>query len=272
MIYNGLELVAVPDGPFLMGTDPCTDPDSDFEEQPQRRVWVSSFEIQRTPVTVAFWNRFLRETGYNWEIDGVIANLHPEVQALVTEAEAGITSPEARVLPVSTGDQFPITWVSWFDCMRFVEWYRERTGEEWSLPTECQWEKACRGTDGRLYPWGSENPFGWEEAVPFHESSLPVGGRPDLQSPYGCLDMWWNVSEWCLDWYDPEWYTVHPEGCRDPQGPPQGQYRVFRGGCPLDSGWPRCSWRGFQHPAFRHGRIGFRMVLRTRSKITLPSG
>ena len=73
--------------------------------------------------------------------------------------------------------------------------------------------------------------------------------------------MWMNVSEWCLDWYDDEmeWGDV-PREVRSPVGPRTGEHKCFRGGSPVSGGWPRCSYRGFQAPTFRHFQLGFRLV------------
>ncbi|NLH99039.1 MAG: formylglycine-generating enzyme family protein [Chthonomonadales bacterium] len=219
---DGAELVYVPAGEFTMGSE-----DGEPDERPQRRVHLDAFWMYRYPVTVAQYRRFCNETGREM----------PE-------------APEWGWL-----DDHPIVKVRWYDAQAYADWAGV------SLPTEAQWEKAARGTDGRKWPWG--NGFHALKAVcsvgkRSQPSTAPVGSIPSGASPYGCLDMAGNVWEWCADWYDPEYYAQAPN--RNPRGPEIGQRRVLRGGSRAECDWEllRASYRNRIPPGKRGDVNGFR--------------
>jgi formylglycine-generating enzyme required for sulfatase activity len=171
-----------------------------------------------------------------------------------------------RSMPDAPGwgwhDDHPIVNVSWDDARAYAKWAGV------SLPTEAQWEKAARGTDGREYPWGND----WDasKCVNSVGSNSPggtkaVGSCPAGASPYGGLDMAGNVWEWCADWYGSGYYASSPG--RNPAGPASGETRVLRGGSWLygNATLFRSANRNYLIPSLRLNYLGFRCAARAGS-------
>jgi serine/threonine-protein kinase len=163
-----VDMVAVPGGPFMMGCNAAADSSCNPDENPYRRVGVAAFSIDKTEVTQA---------------------------AYVACAAAG-ACPALGGLPA---DQVPVHDVTWTAASAYCAWAGKR------LPTEAEWEKAARGIDGRVYPWGNQAPTcGQANFGTCAGMLLPVGGRGAGASPYGALDMAGNVAEWVADHYAPD--------------------------------------------------------------------
>jgi formylglycine-generating enzyme len=191
------ELVRVPVGVFLMGSDGRKDRDAYDDEKPQHRVHLPEFFIGKHPVTVEQFAAFAEASGHRTTAEqagfGVVWENHRwnKVEGANWRHPAG---PQSDVIKKA---DHPVTQVSWHDAVAFCLWLNEATGRTFRLPTEAEWEKAARGTDGRLYPWGNTAPD--ERLCNFGNKvgdTPPVGEYPAGASPYGALDMAGNVWEW----------------------------------------------------------------------------
>ncbi len=229
------EMVMVPAGWFLMGSDPKADRAAGPQEQPQRLVYLDTFWIDRYEVTNVQYLRYVLATGADWP-PYWREEPFPEKMAL-----------------------HPVIGVSWWEADAYCRWAGKR------LPTEAEWEKAARGTDGRIFPWGNE-PAGWLKSNIAHPGSKRGTKYPPLAnvnrydrgvSPYGVYQMAGNVSEWVADWFDPEYYRRGET--RNPTGPSQGTDKVFRGGSwNEDPEVARSAGRNAAAPDHRSYLIGFR--------------
>jgi formylglycine-generating enzyme required for sulfatase activity len=194
---DGAMMVLVPAGEFVMGSDDS----QDDAEKPAHRVFLDAFYIDKHEVTVGRYARLLEATGAK----------PPMKWDTIDQAEH-----RAR----------PVVFVDWEDAAMYCRWAGKR------LPTEAEWEKAARGTDGRIYPWGNDPPtprhtkFGarWKG----YDDLLPVGSLEDGKSPYGNYDMAGNAWEWVSDWYDQHYYKTSPS--QNPKGPKTSWTKVLRGG------------------------------------------
>jgi serine/threonine protein kinase/formylglycine-generating enzyme required for sulfatase activity len=203
-----MPMVHVPAGEFIMGGK------GDSDEQPIHTVYLDAFYIDETEVTNAQFTQFLNEQGNQEEGGGTWLGI--EMKACL------ITESGGQYQPKSGYGDHPVIEVSWYGARAYCQWAGKR------LPTEAEWEKAARGTDGRTYPWGEGMDCDHAQYRGCGGKTVPVGSKPKGVSPYGALDMAGNVSEWVADWYDSDYYASSPES--NPEGPASGVYRVRHGG------------------------------------------
>lgn len=230
---DGMMQVYVPAGEFKMGS-PEEDPEAREDEKPQHPVILNAYWIDQTEVTNSQYAACVQAAGC----------APPRYSHSKTRGQY-YDNPRYT--------DYPVVWVFWEDARKYCDWAGRR------LPTEAEWEKAARGTDQRLYPWGNENPNcalanGYSECS---KDTDAVGSYPDGASPYGALDMAGNVWEWVADWYGEDYYAHSLSS--NPAGPPDGEARVLRGGG-FYGGWDliRAAFRSAHSDDTRGDDIGFR--------------
>jgi len=221
-------MAMVPSGEFTMGSAT-----GQADEQPKHRVYLDAFFMDKYQVSVGQYARFLEATPHE-------------------------APPDWSTMNQSRHQKRPVVNVNWADAHTYCKWAGKR------LPTEAEWEKAARGTDGRIYPWGNELPTGYHanlsnETWSSHWVLTPVGSFEEGKSPYGIYDMAGNVWEWVSDWYDPNYYKNSPS--QNPAGPLTGGYKVVRGGSwGSNADGLRSADRETHLPSFRGYGTGFRCV------------
>ncbi len=222
---DGAVMVLVSAGHFLMGSA-----DGEVDELPPHQVNLPAFYIDKLEVTHGQYQKFLAATGYKPPIDW-----------------------KGGVMPAKLAN-YPVVNVTFEDASAYAKWAGKR------LPTEAEWEKAARGTDGRTYVWGN-SPEGKTTAsgAAGKERVQPVGSFADDRSPYGALDMTGNVWEWTSDWYDA--YSGN-DSLEIAYGK---KYRVIRGGGAIDYygavSTRRCADRARSVPYGTYDALGFRCVM-----------
>lgn len=249
---DGAVMVVVPEGEFLMGSE---DGDAFDHEKPKHIVYLDTYWIYQHPVTNAQFAAFVEATNYitTAELDG---SSRVRVDGMFnTVSGAYWSAPEGPSSDLVGRQDHPVVHVSWFDAEAYCEWAGGR------LPTEAEWEKAARGTDGRRFPWGNQSPIcrlANNDDQCFGGTS-PVGSTPDGVSPYGALDMAGNVWEWVADWYAEDYYRRSPY--KNPTGPEFGEFRGTRGGFwNLVERFQRVTHRGISEPDEAISNQGFRCV------------
>ncbi len=249
----------VAEGLFLMGTARTNhgsfslDLQYDDTEQPQRRVWLSRYEIDRDEVSLGQFLLWLRQ------------QQRPLSEGLRKLIEHVTT---VHALPPETLAHWPALYVTWSEALDYCRAQGKR------LPTEAEWEKAARGEQANLFPWGPQPPapalamFGQYHV---HEIPIvaPVDSGENGRSPCGLHHMAGNAAEWVEDWFGIDYYMTMPD--RNPQGPAGGRYKVVRGGS-----WKsapallRTATRSGASPDQRAATIGFRCA-RSITSATLPT-
>ncbi len=219
---DGMVMVPVPAGELTMGDDASPFP----AERPAHPVMLSDYWIDRTEVSNAQFRRCV---------------------------EAGACAEPAKWSDANTNADAQPVLVPWESARVYCEWARAR------LPTEAEWERAARGTDGRLWPWGDEFDASRANLARDEDGYLhtaPVGSFPAGESPYGALDMAGNAAEWVADWYDEAYYARSP--AIDPAGPGSGERRVYRSTIAHGGGGPEKCRTVARYAAPPRWEYGFR--------------
>jgi len=254
-------VVTVPSGQFLIGSKRVDDDpyglwtQFDDTELPQQRVWLDAYEMDRDEVSLGEYLAFLQRRKQPPS---------EELQKLIWHV---IT---VHSVSDQTLTRWPALYVSWQEAKDLCASGGKR------LPTEAEWEKAARGADGNLFPWGAAAPdshlamFGQH-----HVHEIPilalVDSHEEGRSPYGIHHLAGNVAEWVQDWFGFDYYAYMPE--RNPSGPTSGRYKSVRGGS-----WKskaimlRTATRGGSPPDNRAATIGFRCAQSVRLQGQAPVG
>lgn len=225
---DGMVQLYIPAGRFLMGSAE-SDLLASGDEKPQHNVYLEPYWIDRVEVTNAHYVLFLNDSGSHKGLcDG-----YDCVKVFEEDSRSHIIHLNEGYKSEPYFDDYPVMLVSWYGAKAYCEWAGRR------LPTEAEWEKAARGTDGFIYPWGDEFDCklgNFAEDIEEGTSCdgrgqlAPAGSFPDGASPYGVLDMAGNVWEWVADWYDGYYYVNRYNEVYNPIGPIDGTQRVMRGG------------------------------------------
>jgi formylglycine-generating enzyme required for sulfatase activity len=273
---DGAEMMLVPAGEFNMGSDKDeidrllqggTNVNREFfdHEIPRHRVYLDGFYIDKHEVTNARFQQFVQATGHRTQAERDGSGYVYTGQTWEQVNGANWHAPRGPGSSIANLEQHPVVQVSREDARAYCAWAGKR------LPTEAEWEKAARGTEGQIYPWGNQFDgkranfcdtnceFTWKDSTANdgYRYTAPVGSYEGGKSLYGAYDMAGNVWEWVADWYDKNYYRNSP--IRNPQGPASGEQAVLRGG-----GWTdgalnvRAPDRGRFTPAIRIAFIGFR--------------
>ena len=246
---DGSLMILIPAGEFVMGAKD-DDADAKANEKPEHKVYLDAYYIYKHEVTYRQFKKFLNATGYkpvgNWSRGD---------------------KPERQ--------DHPVMYITYPDAVEYCKWAKVE------LPTEAQWEKAARGSDGRKYPWGNEwdpekcnnieltdkNIMAKMADIHNKRGTVPVGSIPGDISPYGVTDMGGNINEWCRDWYKSGYYKKSP--AKNPSGPPKGTEKSTRGGA-WSMGSKRCRttsrWSGSVESDLDD--YGFRCVKKAEGEIS----
>jgi len=284
----GMKLVWIPPGEFMMGS-PSSERDRDDDEGPIHRVTISKgFWMGQSEVTRDEFVTFINETSYRTdaEKDGWAHS----ITGTMTNSITDVKDVSWRDPGFSQGDTHPVVCESWNDAMAFCDWLSRKEEKSYRLPTEAEWEYACRSGSSTVYHWGDDNKDGNSYCNVFDQtakekSSVYLLGRLYWRDGYantspvrsfksnafGLYDIAGNVWEWCSDWYGEEYYSVSPSV--DPQGPSNGLCRVLRGGsCRSFSRYCRSASREHLSPIGRLISSGFRVVISPANPSHMQNG
>jgi serine/threonine-protein kinase len=218
---DNMPLVYVPAGEFWMGASP-QDPNADDDEKPRHQVYLDAFWIDKTEVTLGMFTRFVNDTGYVTEAEQRGESYAQGANGWELVEGANWQHPYGAWSDINGMEAYPVGHISWADANAYCQWAGRR------LPTEAEWEKAARGTDERIYPWGNEVDCAHVQFTGCNGDLRRAGETLIGASPYGALDMAGNHWEWVFDWYKATYYADSP--AQNPTGPRAGGLHVQRGG------------------------------------------
>ena len=274
----GMSLLLIPAGKFMMGS-PKGEEDRLDEELPHDVEITQQFYLAKHEVTVGQFKTFVKETNYKTEAE------KDGKGGRAFDGKEFVQKPEFtwKKLHFTQTDDHPVTVVSWNDAVAFCAWLSKKEGKIYRLPSEAEWEYACRAGTKTRFSVGDKDAdlqavaniadatlklkwkdafwaTKWEDGFPF---TAPVGRF--RANDFGLQDMHGNVWEWCSDWYDENYYLKSPK--QDPQGPTNGKERVQRGGAwSTQPKFCRCAFRDYHEPDYRSDCVGFRVVVATTKK------
>ncbi len=214
------ELILIPAGKYSIGAS-----ERDMDAIPVHSVYVDSFYIGKYEVTQAEWVSVMQFNPSRFQ-----------------------------------RESHPVETVSWYDAEEYVKRLTELTGETYRLPTEAEWEIACRAGTTAEYHWGMDHlkkeEYAWTSTNSSRQTHIVGRKKPN---PLGIYDMYGNVAEWCSDWYHRDYYQISPT--YNPKGPKKGGSKVIRGGSFVSGGGlTTCATRGNGNLSARVNRVGFRVV------------
>jgi len=210
---DGMPLVRIPSGEFTMGSDKYS------AERPVQRIFLDEYFIDEHLVSNEQFSKFVEATGYVTDAEKEGAGMVRIGRRWKKVDEANWRMPDG-LIGIEGKEDHPVSQVSYNDALQYCRW----SGRE--LPTEAQWEKAARGTNGNEYPWGDQEPD--DTMANFDNlvgTTTPVNRYENGQSPYGIFDMAGNVYQWTADWY-----ATGERAAKNPTGPENGEERVIKGG------------------------------------------
>jgi sulfatase modifying factor 1 len=264
----GMKLKEIPAGTFTMGS-----PEGEDGPEGQGKTWdevpeeiKDTFERLGIPQAEREYLAGVRRDNETQHPVTITKAFYMQTTEVTQEQWTAVmgTDPWKGKDFVKEGPNYAATWISWDDAVAYCKKLSEKEGKTYRLPTEAEWEYACRAGAKTTWSFGDdENKLGdyawyFENAWDIDEK---YAHQVELKKPnaFGLYDMHGNVFEWCYDYYGEDYYKQSP--AKDPTGPTSGSFRVFRGGSWLDNSRDaRSAYRGRRDAGFRFNDLGFRLV------------
>jgi formylglycine-generating enzyme required for sulfatase activity len=250
---EGRSFVLIPGGTFQMGPQKPVW----YDDPPRHEVTVSAFYLMRTEVTKGAFRPFAKDAG--------LLGKYPEFDPAATTQDTNWAYARAP------NDAYPVCHIDWNDATEYARWLSKREGRTYRLPTESEWEYACRAGTDSVYWWGGDSKFGMTltgddlRQIPYGSLSIPGTGP---MNPWGLYDILGNAAEWTSDWYRETGYLADQP--INPQGPQNGTLKVIRGGAfDMGESASTCFFRAPEAPGM--GKAGMRLVCEFEAGNPLPA-